>query len=168
MAEEKKIGFIELEANAEIPKVERKIIKIKIPEEWAKIKIRGYEFKDILKMSLRELAEKVLNARGRRTILRALEKGFSHEKEVLLEKVIKAQEGKYKRNIRTHARDMLILPIMVGLTIYVYNGKEFLPVRIIPEMIGHYLGEFSLTRKRVQHGEPGIKATRSTLHVGKK
>ena len=63
---------------------------------------------------------------------------------------------------------MVILPIMVGLTIEVYNGKEFVPVKIVPEMIGHYLGEFSHTTKIVKHGEPGLKATRSSLFVAAK
>lgn len=62
---------------------------------------------------------------------------------------------------------MIVLPEMVGLTIAVYNGKEFIPVKINPWMIGHYLGEFSPTVKIVQHGEPGLKATRSSLHIGK-
>ncbi|RLF88358.1 30S ribosomal protein S19, partial [Thermococci archaeon] len=61
-----------------------------------------------------------------------------------------------------------ILPEMVGMTIYVHNGKEFVPVEIKPEMIGHYLGEFAPTRKRVQHGAPGIGATRSSMFVAVK
>ena len=60
---------------------------------------------------------------------------------------------------------MIILPEMVGLTIHVYNGKEFVPVHIIPEMIGHYLGEFAMTTKIVKHGEPGLRATRSSMYV---
>ncbi len=134
----------------------------------SEVRIRGYTLEELEKMSLEELAHKVLNARARRTILRALKKGWTPEKKKLLEKVKKFKEGKYKRPIRTHARDMIILPIMVGTTIHVYNGKEFVPVKIVPEMIGHYLGEFSLTRKKVEHGEPGLKATRSTKHIGKK
>ena len=60
---------------------------------------------------------------------------------------------------------MIVFPEMVGLKIGVYNGKSFLIVDITPEMIGHYLGEFSLTRKRIQHGSPGIGATRSSKYV---
>jgi small subunit ribosomal protein S19 len=67
--------------------------------------------------------------------------------------------------IKTHARDMIILPEMVGLTIHVHNGKDFVPVEIKPEMIGHYLGEFAITNKPVKHGEPGIGATRSSMYV---
>jgi len=89
----------------------------------------------------------------------------------LLRKIMKARElmakGKNVK-IRTHVRDMIILPVMVGLTIEVYNGKEFVPVKITPEMIGHYLGEFAPTTRKVEHGEPGLKATRSTLFVAMK
>ncbi|MEM3151636.1 MAG: ribosomal protein S19 family protein, partial [Candidatus Bathyarchaeia archaeon] len=67
--------------------------------------------------------------------------------------------------IKTHCRDMIILPEMVGLTILVHNGKEFVPVEIKPEMIGHYLGEFAITNKRVVHGAPGIGASRSSMYV---
>lgn len=67
--------------------------------------------------------------------------------------------------IKTHCRDMIILPEMVGLTIHVHNGKEFVPVEIKPEMIGHYLGEFAITNKPVKHGTPGIGASRSSMYV---
>jgi len=70
--------------------------------------------------------------------------------------------------IKTHVRDMIILPEMVGLTIAVYNGKEYVPVRVTPEMIGHRLGEFSHTTKLVHHGEPGLKASKSSLHIAAK
>jgi small subunit ribosomal protein S19 len=55
--------------------------------------------------------------------------------------------------------------MMLDLTIHVYNGKEFVPVKIKPEMLGHYLGEFSLTRGKTKHGLPGIGATKSSLYI---
>jgi small subunit ribosomal protein S19 len=67
--------------------------------------------------------------------------------------------------IKTHVRDLIILPEMVGMKILVHNGKEFLPVQIRPEMIGHYLGEFAITNKPVRHGTPGIGASRSSMYV---
>jgi small subunit ribosomal protein S19 len=70
--------------------------------------------------------------------------------------------------IKTHVRDMIILPVMVGLTFAVYNGKEYVSFTVSPDMIGHYLGEYSPTTRRVQHGEPGLKATRSSLFVAMK
>jgi small subunit ribosomal protein S19 len=60
---------------------------------------------------------------------------------------------------------MIILPDMVGLTIFVYNGKEYSSVTIKREMIGHYLGEYAITNKRVQHGAPGVGSSRSSLYV---
>ena len=60
---------------------------------------------------------------------------------------------------------MIILPDMVDITINIHNGKEFTPISIKPEMIGHYLGEYAITNKRVQHGAPGVGASRSSLYV---
>ena len=70
-----------------------------------------------------------------------------------------------KASTKTHARDMIVLPEMVGATILVHNGKEFTPVDVEPEMIGCYLGEFSITNKPVRHGSPGIGASRSSMYV---
>ncbi len=66
---------------------------------------------------------------------------------------------------KTHARDMVILPEMVGVNLLIHNGKEFIPVEIVPEMIGSYLGEFAITSKPVRHGSPGIGASRSSMYV---
>jgi Ribosomal protein S19 len=76
-----------------------------------------------------------------------------------------ANAGKANTQIKTHLRDVIVLPYFVGLTIHVYSGKEFLPVTIRPEMVGHYLGEFVRTNKRVIHGAPGVGASRSSLYV---
>ena len=54
---------------------------------------------------------------------------------------------------------------MVGLEFEIYNGKEFNRVEIKPEMIGQYLGEYSMTRKIVKHSAPGVGATRSSLFI---
>ncbi len=128
---------------------------------------KGYTLDELMKMDLNELA-KILPARQRRS----LKRGLTEQQKKLLEKIKKAKElmaaGKRVKPIRTHCRDMIVLPIMVDLTIYVHNGKEFVPVKIKPEMIGHRLGEFALTRKKVQHSAPGIGATRSTAFVSVK
>ncbi|MEM4041120.1 MAG: 30S ribosomal protein S19 [Ignisphaera sp.] len=138
-----------------------------IPAEWKKFKYRGKSLKELLDMSMDELA-KILPARARRSLTR----GFSPSHRKLLEKVIEARQKLITECkevvIKTSVRDMVVLPIMVGLKIAVHNGKEFVPVRIVPEMIGHYLGEFASTTKQVKHGEPGLKATRSTLFVALK
>jgi len=129
-----------------------------------KFTYRGYTIEELQKMSMDQFIN-LLPSRQRRSLLR----GLTPQQRTLLEKIrkIKRIQQKTKKQIviRTHIRDMIILPEMVGLTIAVYNGKEFVPVQIKPEMIGHYLGEFSPTCARVQHGAPGIGATRSSLYV---
>merc|ERR1712117_1000991 len=67
--------------------------------------------------------------------------------------------------VKTHLRDMVIVPEMTGSVVGVYNGKTFTQVEIKPEMIGHYLGEFSITYKPVKHGRPGIGATHSSRFI---
>ena len=112
---------------------------------------RGKTLEELKKMSIQEFA-KLLPARQRRSLLR----GLTEEQK----KLLKALEK--KEAPRTHCRDMIILPQMVGRRIMVHNGKDFISVVIQPEMIGHYLGEFALTRKPVEHHAPGIGATRSS------
>jgi small subunit ribosomal protein S19 len=128
-----------------------------------KFTYRGYTLEELQKLSLEEFA-KLLPSKQRRSLIRLFIKGTSPKHKKLLEKIRKAKEGKDKV-IRTHLRDMVILPEMVGMKFGVHNGKEFVVVEIVPEMIGHRLGEFSQTRKKVVHGAPGIGATRSSLYV---
>lgn len=119
---------------------------------------RGKTLEELKNLSLNEIAG-LLPSRQRRS----LKRGLIEQQKILLKK-IKNNEG----NIETHCRDAIILPEMVGKTIKVYSGKEFIPVIIIEEMIGHYLGEFVLTRKRVAHSAPGIGATRSSAALSVK
>ncbi|NPA97306.1 MAG: 30S ribosomal protein S19 [Crenarchaeota archaeon] len=138
-----------------------------MPLEWKKFRYRGKSLEELIEMPMDELAQ-LLPARARRSLLR----GFSPQQRKLLEKIIEARQRLIEECkevvIKTHVRDMVILPIMVGLTIAVFNGKEYVPVKIVPEMIGHYLGEFAPPTKSVKHGEPGLKATRGTLFVALK
>jgi len=131
-----------------------------MPKEF---RYKGYTLEELQKMSMDEFI-KLLPARQRRSLLR----GLTEAQRILLKKIRKAREAMRRGKkvvIRTHVRDMIILPEMVGLTIHVYNGKEFVPVEIKPEMIGHYLGEFAITCKPVKHGAPGIGASRSSMYV---
>ena len=102
---------------------------------------------------------KLVPARERRKIKR----GFTHAEKRLLVRVRKKEA-----NIETHCRDMMIITDMIGQSIKVYNGKEFFLVAINEEMLGHRLGEFSLTRKNVQHSAPGIGATKSSAALSVK
>ncbi len=128
-----------------------------------RFKYRGYILEELKKMNMDQFIQ-LLPARARRS----LKRGLPPRQKKLLERLRRAYRAKKRGKdllTRTHVRDMLIFPEMVGLKIGVYNGRIFEIVEIKPEMIGHYLGEFSLTRKRVQHGSPGIGATRSSKYV---
>ena len=114
---------------------------------------------ELQKMSIDEFAN-LVKARARR----ALKRGLTESQRKLLEAIRKNPKAYHK----THARDMVILPEMVGVKIGVYNGKEWVTVEIKPEMIGHRLGEFALTRKRVKHSAPGIGASRSSKFISVK
>ena len=126
-----------------------------------KFTFRGYSIEELQKLPLDDFA-KLLPARQRRSLARGL---TSREKK-LIERIRRAREaGKTEAPIRTHCREMVILPEMVGLKFAIHNGKEFVTVEVKPEMVGHRLGEFSQTRKRVTHGTPGLGATRSSLYI---
>lgn len=94
---------------------------------------------------------------------RSLKHGQAHAHKKLLEKI-----SRNARNLRTKSRDMIIVPPMLGKTITIHGGKEWVPIIITPDMLGHYLGEFALTRKMVTHGSAGIGATRSSKGVSAK
>ncbi len=125
---------------------------------------RGYGLADLLAMSMDEFI-RLLPSRQRRS----LQRGLSQDQRGLLEAVRKVKQGQAEtqkvQTIKTHARDMIILPEMVGATLLVHNGKEFITIEIKPEMIGHYIGEFAITNKPVKHGVPGIGASRSSMYV---
>ncbi|QLH75352.1 MAG: 30S ribosomal protein S19 [Methanomassiliicoccales archaeon] len=114
---------------------------------------RGFTMEQLQEMPFEEVLE-LMPSRIRRTFIR----GFNDEQRTAFEKI---KSGKYEI-VRTHRRDIPIVPEFVGRKVAVYNGKEFKEIEIRPEMIGHYLGEFSQTRKSVKHSGPGVGATRSS------
>ena len=101
---------------------------------------------------------KLFTARVRRSITR----GINDDKRKLMEEM---KDRKNKNPIKTHLRDLIILPYMVGVTVHIFSGKEFVPITITLQMVGHYLGEYVITNKRVNHGAPGVGASRSSLYV---
>jgi small subunit ribosomal protein S19 len=124
---------------------------------------RGLTLKQLESISMDEFIH-LLPSRQRRS----LKRGLSTEQRKLLENIRIAKESmRQGKNvtIKTHVRDMIILPEMVGATILVHSGKEFVSVTIMPEMIGYYLGEFAITNRPVRHGTPGIGASRSSMYV---
>jgi len=118
------------------------------------LKFRGKSLEELQALDIRESA-KYLPARSRRSVLRHFD---------IIEKFIKRCEksiGKNKR-IKTHLRDIVIVPNLVGKTISIYDGKNFQIVEITIDMIGHRLGEFASTRKKVTHTSAGLGATKGS------
>ncbi len=115
---------------------------------------RGKTIEELQKLTLEEFI-KLLPSRERRSLTR----GFTEQQKKVLKKI---RSGKF---IKTHCRDMVIVPEMIGAKIGVHNGKEWKTIEIKPEMLGHRLGEFALTRKPVMHSSPGVGATRSSKFV---
>jgi small subunit ribosomal protein S19 len=131
-----------------------------MPKEFS---YRGHNLNSITGMSMDEFIN-MLPSRQRRS----LQRGLTPEQRILLEKLRAAKEAQKQGkeiSLKTHVRDLIILPEMVGAKIAVHNGKEFVAIDIKPEMIGHYLGEFAITNKPVRHGTPGIGASRSSMYV---
>jgi len=139
---------------------ERKRSVRRMPKQF---KYRGYSLEQLQALSMDEFI-RLLPARHRRS----LQRGLTPEQRKLLEELRAAKKpGRESGGLqmKTHCRDLIVLPEMVGVTINLHNGKEFAPVEVKAEMIGHYLGEFAITNKRVSHGTPGIGASRSSMYV---
>jgi small subunit ribosomal protein S19 len=114
---------------------------------------------ELKKMSLEDFAQ-LIPSRDRRKLVK---RGMTEQEKTVLKRVRKKEA-----NIETHCRDMVIVPEMIGTQIRVYNGKEFFPITIEIDMLGHRLGEFVMTRKSVQHSAPGIGATKSSAALSVK
>jgi small subunit ribosomal protein S19 len=127
----------------------------RLPRRREEFTYRGYTIPELQQMGLTELIA-IMPARARRKVKR----GFTRGEEHLLTRIRRGDE-----RIRTHLRTMIVMPSMVGRSIEIYNGKEFMKVDIQPEAVFHYFGEFALTRRKVAHGTAGIGATRSSKYV---
>jgi len=131
---------------------------------FRKFSYRGVDLEDLLDLSSEELRD-LVHARARRRFNR----GLKRKPMGLIKKLRKAKkEAKPNEKpdlVKTHLRDMIILPEMIGSVIGIYSGKEFNQVEIKPEMVGHYLAEFSISYKPVKHGRPGIGATHSSRFI---
>lgn len=131
-----------------------------MPKEFT---YRGYTLDKLQGISMDEFI-RLLPSRQRRS----LQRGLTTEQRILLKNIRIAKKvltEEKKVTVKTHARDMVILPEMVGVTVQVHNGNSFIAVEIKPEMVSHYLGEFSVTNKPVKHGSPGIGASKSSMYV---
>ncbi|ETN59710.1 40S ribosomal protein S15 [Anopheles aquasalis] len=141
------------------------------PEEGAKKKrtfrkftYRGVDLDQLLDMKQEALMD-LMHSRAKRRFKR----GLRRKPQALIKKLRKAKKetppNEKPACVKTHLRNMIIVPEMVGSTVGIYNGKTFNQTEIRPDMIGHYLGEFSMTYKPVKHGRPGIGATHSSRFI---
>lgn len=121
---------------------------------------KGKSIEELKSLDVREFA-KLVRSRQRRTILRNFQKveDFINRSKIKIER---------KKPIKTHQRDLVVVPEMVGWKIFIYNGNKFVPVEVVGEMLGHKFGEFAPTRGRVKHGKTGVGATKGTKHKAKK
>jgi small subunit ribosomal protein S19 len=106
---------------------------------------------------------KYIKARGRRALKR---NGVAYKK--LLAKIERTRKSGAVKTIKTHVREAVILPGWAGLKFAVYDGKQYQELHISPEMIGHRIGEYVYTVKRVVHSAPGIRATRGSKFLAVK
>jgi small subunit ribosomal protein S19 len=123
---------------------------------------RGHSVDELRSMSMDEFI-KLLPSRQRRSLV----KGLTNEQRTLMEHVRRARKenGAKPAPVKTHCRDMIVIPEMLGLTLQLHSGKEYVAIEIKPEMVGHYVGEFAITNQKVVHGTPGIGASRSSMYV---
>eukprot|EP01122_Echinamoeba_exundans_P015040 TRINITY_DN697_c0_g1_i1.p2 TRINITY_DN697_c0_g1~~TRINITY_DN697_c0_g1_i1.p2 ORF type:complete len:167 (-),score=47.32 TRINITY_DN697_c0_g1_i1:174-638(-) len=133
---------------------------------FRKFSYRGVDLDQLLVMSNEQLVE-LFPCRIRRRFARGLKRKETN----LIKKLRKSKRainpdlGEKPEPVKTHLRDMIVVPEMVGCIVGVYNGKIFQNVEVKAEMIGHYLGEFSISYTPVRHGRPGIGATHSSRFI---
>jgi small subunit ribosomal protein S19 len=122
-------------------------------------KFRGKTIEELKAIDVREFA-KLLKSRRKRTVLRQFQR---------IEDFVSRAKVKQSKNkpIKTHERDLIIVPQLVGMKISIYNGNNFVPVNVTGEMLGHVFGEFAPTRSRVKHGSAGVGATKGTRSQSK-
>merc|ERR1712141_984679 len=138
--------------------------ELKKKRTFRKFTYRGVDLDQLLDMNNEQLME-LFPCRIRRKIGRGLKRKPMALIKKLRKKKKEAPANEKPDFLKTHLRDMIIVPEMTGSVVGVYNGKTFNQVEIKPEMIGHYLGEFSITYKPVKHGRPGIGATHSSRFI---
>ncbi len=121
---------------------------------------KGKTLEELKALETREFA-KYVPSRERRTILRQFRK---------IEDFVSRSNKKVSKKtaIRTHQRDLVVVPKMLGMKIHIHNGKSFIPMEVTMEMLGHRFGEFAPTRVRVKHGSAGVGSTKGTKSKSKK
>merc|ERR1712221_6830 len=141
-------------------------VQIKKKRTFKKYTYRGVDLDQLLAIKSENLIE-LLGCRQRRHFNR----GIKRREENFLKRLRKAKKamtgeiGEKPACVKTHLRNVVVIPEMVGSVIGIYNGKVFNQIEVKPEMINHYIGEFSMTYKPVRHGRPGIGATHSSRFI---
>ena len=137
---------------------------LKKKRTFRKFTFRGVDLDALLDLTSEQLMD-LVHARARRRFSR----GLKRKPMALIKKLRKAKKdcGPYDKPdvVKTHLRNMIIVPEMIGSIVGVHNGKVFTSVEVKADMVGHYLGEFSISYKPVRHGRPGIGATSSSKFV---
>ena len=155
-----------LQADAEINQTDEEIAALKKKRTFRKFTFRGTDLDALLDMTTEQLMD-IVHARARRRFSRGLL--LKRPVKQLKAKLLKAKKecGPYDKPevVKTHLRDMIVIPEMIGSVVGVHNGKVFTTVEVKADMVGHYLGEFSITYKPVRHGRPGIGATSSSKFI---
>ena len=145
-------------------KTEEELAALRKKRTFKKFTFRGIDLDKLLDVTHAELA---VMCRAR--IRRRFQRGLKRKPMALIKKLraAKAACGPMDKpeGVKTHLRDMIIVPEMIGSIVGVYNGKVFNQVEVRPDMVGCYLGEFSITYKPVGHGRPGIGATNSSRFI---
>jgi small subunit ribosomal protein S15e len=131
-----------------------KVAELRKKRQFRKFTFRGVELDQLLDLTNDELMDLVC-ARARRRMSRGLKRQAKKE----------APAGEKPRGVKTHLRNMIIVPEMIGSIVGIYNGKMFCGVEMKPEMVGMYLGEFAVTYKPVRHGRPGVSAAHQTRFI---
>ncbi|MEK6847873.1 MAG: ribosomal protein S19 family protein [Nanoarchaeota archaeon] len=121
---------------------------------------RGKTLEELKKLDVREFS-KYLKSGARRTALRQFQQieNFVNRAKVKIDK---------NKQVRTHQRSLIIVPELVGMKINIHDGRNFFPVIITSDMLGHRLGEFAITRGKVKHSKAGIGATKGSKFKAKK
>ncbi|CZS89366.1 probable ribosomal protein S12, cytosolic [Rhynchosporium agropyri] len=138
--------------------------EIKKKRAFRKFSYRGIDLDQLLDLSSDQLRD-VVHARARRRFNRGLKRKPMGLIKKLRKSKQEAQPNEKPDLVKTHLRNMIVVPEMIGSVIGIYSGKEFNQVEIKPEMVGHYLGEFSISYHPVKHGRPGIGATHSSRFI---
>ncbi|MFA5357950.1 MAG: 30S ribosomal protein S19 [archaeon] len=118
---------------------------------------RGKTVEELRGMSIEQFAQ-LCNSRAKRNLKKGVDKK-------LLKKIENAAKNPKAKPVKTHKRDLIVIPAMIGVKIAVHRGNTFENIDVNERMLGHYLGEFVLTRKRLQHGKAGIGATKSSTAI---